>query len=311
MLLRHVAEFGLIERAVRRRHFVDEQLSFEVVAFVLNAAPEHIRAVMQFLLRTGLVRVADPDLVFARHVAPDIRNGEAAFFVTNVHGVRFRSPFGVEHDVRSGFFLIGLRRIDDDQADVLADLGSGETAAARVIHRLEHVLREGGEFRRYGGNRLRFLAENGFPVNLDVKQGHYFAFSSVLVSPLSSSTRRIALRSKSSFVSLPVRTVTRVSSMFATIPMMPAEVSTLSPFLRALRIASSFFISFCFGMMKNRYITTNIRTNGRRPMRALPPLAGAWSAKTEIRGLFRSKIQDGTKMYLMRFRAHDGFRHFK
>ena len=75
----------------------------------------------------------------------------------------------------------------------------------------------------------------------------------------------IAAFSKSIFVS-PVFMLTKRSSTWATMPIMPAMVRTLSPFLRELRICSVFLPSFCLGSIKKIYITTNISKKGKKEL---------------------------------------------
>ena len=65
-------------------------------------------------------------------------------------------------------------RVDDDQPDRLADLGSGQSDARLVVHHLEHVGRELARLVRDLVDRLGHLSQLLVGELQDVSQGHQF-----------------------------------------------------------------------------------------------------------------------------------------
>ena len=114
---------------------VDEELPFEVVALVLDAAREEPRR-RDVLLLAAPVQELDFDFRRALDFAEQVRHGQAAF---RIDGFAFAICDDGIDELDEAVLVL---HVDDDHADGLADLRRGEADAVRLVHRLRHVVQE-------------------------------------------------------------------------------------------------------------------------------------------------------------------------
>src|SRR3954449_2677509 len=117
-------------------HAVEEDDAVQVVVLVLDDA--RLEAQDHVVERTPVaVEPLHPHLGMARHQAPQVGDREAPLPVVR-HLAGLGGDQGVDHHVQRD--LRRARRLVDEDLQLLAHLGRGETHAMRGVHRLHHAV---------------------------------------------------------------------------------------------------------------------------------------------------------------------------
>src|SRR5262249_25363097 len=108
------------------------------------------------------------------HVTEDVGNGKAPF-------LSFDRSFGRNDlGVHEGDGLRTSLDVDHRHALDAADLGRGETYPLGRVHRLEHVVDQPLNFRRYRGDQLRFAAQDRVAEDPDLEHAHVVVAGAVV-----------------------------------------------------------------------------------------------------------------------------------
>ena len=165
--LRKVQQLALEQLAAKRCDPVGEDHAFDVVVFVLDDPRLESRELLVVLDEVG-VHVAHADRQRAGHVGMNPGEREAALVI----GLLLLGKF-VNLGIDESALVIGARRVllgprsavDDEQTNVLADLGRSQSDAFGLFEREEHVLGEFFHIGVIGRNRLAFAAQHLISVN--------------------------------------------------------------------------------------------------------------------------------------------------
>lgn len=147
---------------------VDVEHAFEVVAFVLNDSSEEAGYFFVMLLKV-LVEPAQADVLNAGYVFTQAGEAEASFGASD--GFAFEDfEFGVDECEFAAFaFGEGVGHgvcVDNDKADVTANLRSGQTNAFAFVHSGIHILNQRFEAFVFGGDWLGNIPEHGMAVEI-------------------------------------------------------------------------------------------------------------------------------------------------
>ena len=127
-----------------------------MIDLVLQYAREQPLGLDQLLLAVE-IDIAHPHLRRPLDLFGDFGNRKTAFLV---HDRFVRRPDQFRVDQRDRMLgLLAARRVDGDHALCDADLHRGEPDARRVVHGLEHVLRERPHLLVDARDRRRFLPQ--------------------------------------------------------------------------------------------------------------------------------------------------------
>ena len=169
LALGEVEQLALEQLTAQRSDAVGEDHPFDMVVLVLDDPSLKARELLVVLHEIG-IHVAHADRQRPGNVGMDAREGEAAL-VVGLLLVGIGVDLGIDEGplvVRTRRVVLGPRRaIDDEQADILADLRSGQTDPFGLLEREEHVLNELFEPRVVRGDLVTVLAQHLVTVYYD------------------------------------------------------------------------------------------------------------------------------------------------
>src|SRR5439155_6348457 len=190
-----------------------------------------------------LVLIAHADLLGARDVLEDPRDREATLFCGLGGGAMLDD--GIHERVRGPFRpLLVERHVHHRHPFQNTHLRGREPHAVVGPHGVAEVGDQAAQRLAEDGHFGRALLQHRVAVDPHREDRHYFASVA--------STWTIALFENSTFTSSAILSTAFTSSTPITVPKIPPEVSTRSPFFSSFSIASSFFFCCCCGRLSSK-----------------------------------------------------------